>query len=467
MSSGSSIPTLILPSLIPPPPPLPLSVPSVPSVPPPGRTFSAIGPIDVDILEMIIPYSLILQKGPDYTSSTDPLTELTLSNALDIINTKLEKFDLIWEPALLEMINKNSKSITRDYLNRTLAMRSVIQGISTHIDNWIVKDEDEDDDDDADADYDSYGIVIVDLLNIMLAIPDYFGVDRKNYKTIFEILQKILFKYIDNNTVVCRFIICIQNHLLDNPNFIAFIRELRTKLNSKCRFRYPSDAILILPAPNRASGDDMLALLAYTRIALRIEKTGTRSGLVYTLLTNDYYGDFKSRFLKGNKNLQNFNEYLNTYYKTSGGPIRGSSRSRPSSSGSSRSGPYSSGPYSSGPSRSGPYSSGSSSSGPYSSGPYSSGPSSSGPYSSGPYSSGPYSSGSSRSGSYRSGSSRSGSYRGGGYGGTIKNNKLLKHNYHKKTRKMTIKASHKNRKTTIKAYKKHITYKKHRIHKKI
>ena len=61
MSSGSSIPTLILPSLIPPPPPLPLSVPSVPSVPPPGRTFSAIGPIDVDILEMIIPYSLILK----------------------------------------------------------------------------------------------------------------------------------------------------------------------------------------------------------------------------------------------------------------------------------------------------------------------------------------------------------------------------------------------------------------------
>ena len=145
--------------------------------PPPPRSFSSVDPPEIDILEMTIPYNLILQEGPIFTSTTVPLTDLTLSTALDVLNTELEAVNIKWHPNLKEMIRKNTTSITGDYLNRTLAMLKVIEGMKTHIDSWISKKEYDDYGNVIKEEYDGYGnvikeeyedygIIIVDLLNI-------------------------------------------------------------------------------------------------------------------------------------------------------------------------------------------------------------------------------------------------------------------------------------------------------------
>jgi hypothetical protein len=380
-------------SLTPPPPPPPPAASLTPPLaslplaslapppPPPPRSITVVPPLYFDIQEMTVSYDSIIQEITNYNTSS-VLTQETFDNFLRLLNESLKAIGIEWKPARLQIISKTKNSKTKDYFDRTLAMLEVISEYKTHIDNWLGAFDD--------AVYNTE-IVILDMLNLLSAISYIFN---ETEEIQYLILERILFHYIDHNRdVAClRFIIGIQNHLFTNFYFLAFIRKLRDKLssNSRCPFTKPSDTILILPAPNRGSGDDLDVLTAYARIQFRIQENRVR--LQYKLLTNDYYGDFTSIYLKGNKNIENFTAYLQNigysdlYAITEYEPVN---LFKPQ------------------PTRS---------------------------------------------------------------GGTIKNKKLLKHNYHKKSRKMSKKNSHKKHKTTIKAhrkyskkYKKHKTYKSKRL----
>ena len=359
----------LAPSLAPPPPPLPRSITDVP-------------PMPFNILEMTVNYDLIIQEITPYNTSP-VLTQKNFDDFLKILNDKLKEIGIKWEPTLAQIISKTRNSKSKDYFDRTLAMHEVILEYKTHIDNWLNA---------FDYALNTTEIVILDMLNLLSAIGHIFGVyDERQY----EILRLILFHYIGTNLEVkcLRFIIGIQNHLFSNPYFLTFIRDLRDKLDRRCIFTGSSDIILILPAPDRGSGDDLDVLTAYARIKFRnnnIQKPGVR--LHYKLLTNDYYGDFKSIYLQGNENIKNFTAYLKEIELGGSYTIRAITGYNPIN--------LFTPPH----------------------------------------------------------SRRS--------GGTIKNKKLLKHNYHKKSRKMSKKTSHKKHKTTIKAHRKYSKkYKKHRTYK--
>jgi len=348
--------------------------------------------LDPDIQAMTVDYDSIIQEITNYSTSS-VLTPETFDNFLRLLNKSLEAIGIEWKPERAQIISKTIKSRSKDYFDRTLAMLEVISEYKTHIDNWL------------DAFNDTVNdteIVILDMLNLLSAISYIFNAEalflskEMQEEMQYSILERILFHYIDSNRgVKClRFIIGIQNHLFSNSNFLSFIKQLRAKLDSRsgCSFTKPSDTILILPAPNRGSGDDLDVLTAYARIKFRIQTTGVI--LHYKLLTNDYYGDFTSIYLRGNENIINFTKYLQhierigrigrdklidiTGYEPVNLLITQPTRS----------------------------------------------------------------------------------------GGTIKNKKLLKHNYHKKSRKMSKKNSHNKHKTTIKAHRKYSKkYKKHRTYK--
>jgi len=372
------------PSLPPPPPPPPtLSPPPPPppsTLPPLTRTLTAVPTLDSDIQEMTVGYDSIIQEITKYSTSQVPTPD-DFDSFLNLLNETLEPIGIKWEPNMPELIYKTIKSRSKDYFDRTVAMLEVISKYKTHIDNWLVAFND--------AVYDTE-IVILDMLNLLSAIIHIFGVAEAE-DIQYLILERILFYYIDSNRgVEClRFIIGIQNHLFSNSKFLSFIRQLRAKLDSRsgCSFIKPSDTILILPAPDRGSGDDLDVLTAYARIKFRIQTTGVR--LHYKLLTNDYYGDFKSKYLQGNENIINFTKYLQDIGYSE---LHRITKYEPFNL------------------------------------------------------------------FIRQHSTRS--------GGTIKNKKLLKHNYHKKSRKMSKKTSHKKHKTTIKAHRKYSKkYKKHRTYK--
>ena len=473
-------------------------IPSPPPPPPPATRLpiglrrslpSVVDPVPHEFEKMVLPRELMQIPGQAlYKEAIKTIASLEqqISSARDAIfamNYQAEQagIDVRLEPSDLEIIDKLKKDYT--YWLRTAdldrgQLSDIIKWLETKIEESIRTNP-------------NVFYLIIDFQNIFGSLQDIIGKcpnkrdDPDKHSMYMSEIADILCRIVMNrHTNMDRrpivIILCVQNHNLnENPDFYNLIVTLNNCIRST-GFR---GNIIVIPTHNRSAFDDVIFLTT----GHILNKITTVAGITiepepYEILSNDELRDMLGINIQLTHKT-GIDEFLLIYYGLTSHPDLQPVKSgierqkqiskfkrnlnasppfdRPVPNGyiysTWRIAPYDilphTGPYRSHDIRDRPYN-------PVASirpVAYPRPASSSLSIRSHPYSRGAPSS---------SAHSSSGPYRRGGYGGTIKNKKLLKHNYHKKTRKMTKKNYSKKHKTTIKAHRKYSKkYKKHRTYK--
>jgi hypothetical protein len=131
----------------------------------------------------------------------------------------------------------------------------------------------------------------------------FFGENTIKYgKEIYKVMLYIIKDYLTKNLSLKKILLCVQNHLLDDSDFIIFAKELEKIMNLRNpEIRKP---IFILPGHNRASADDVFGLVAYVIFTRHYKDS-------LLLLTGDGYKDFISKYIRKKDFKIVFIQYLN------------------------------------------------------------------------------------------------------------------------------------------------------------
>jgi hypothetical protein len=202
---------------------------------------------------------------------------------------------LEWRPDARELARKIQESKTHDYLARTKIIENYLAAIISLLIDWRKFDKSEGED---------LGVLILDILNIFNTIGRmFFGEDTIKYrKKIYDVMFYIITGYLTKNLSLKKILLCVQNHLLDDSEFIRFAERLQAFMRShNSKITKP---IFILPGHNRASADDVFGLVAYV-IFTRLYKDSL------LLLTGDGYKDFISKYIIKEDFKNVFIKYLN------------------------------------------------------------------------------------------------------------------------------------------------------------
>lgn len=202
--------------------------------------------------------------------------------------------ELSWNPEPGELYQKNLDSESHDYLLRTIIVANNLGLIIESLCEWKKKDIEEG------------GVLILDILNIFRTIARmFFGNDTSYSYEIYLLIKFVIIDYIRYKPNLKKIILCVQNHLLTNSYFINFVSDLENFMLN--RNRMITRPIFILPGHNRASGDDILGLVAYVTFTKLY-------GNVITLLTGDGYKDFTSKYITKEEFKNEFIQYLNNNF---------------------------------------------------------------------------------------------------------------------------------------------------------